>query len=133
MSEPEKIDGVEIEKFYLFGDPALPAYRARFPHRVIVESSLEALKDRLKDHDSDWESRKAKLRARLKAEHLEASRTKTVTTREEIAIRDAAYWTHPPELRLKYAKEAEEARAKWAKIPGSVWYQPKHERSTGGV
>ena len=57
------------------------------------------------------ERKKRELRARLKAEH--SAPTLTITSQPEIVIRDAAYWTHPPELRLKYMKAAEEAREKW--------------------
>jgi len=64
----------------------------------------------------EHERKKREFRARLKREHEAATKIKTVTTQAEIAIGDAAYWAHPPELRLKYLKEAEEARAKWADI-----------------
>jgi hypothetical protein len=58
----------------------------------------------------EYARKKRELRARLKSEHGVATKARSVITREEIAIRDAAYWTHPPELRTRYAEDAEQAR-----------------------
>jgi hypothetical protein len=58
----------------------------------------------------EYARKKRELRARLKSEHDVATKARSVTTREEIAIREAAYWTHPPGLRMRYAEEAEQKK-----------------------
>jgi hypothetical protein len=73
----------------------------------------------------EHERKKRELRARFKAQHESATHTRTVTTKGEIAINDAARWQHPSEFRAQAIAEAEAARLKWGKIPGSPWYDDK--------
>ena len=63
-----------------------------------------------------WERRKAELRARLAREF--ARPIQTVKSRMQIEAEDLHYWVwdYPGSLREKYAKEAEAARGKWAKL-----------------
>jgi hypothetical protein len=113
-----EINGVKIEEFYLFDDRSLVAYRARFLHRVIVESSLEALREAIIEELSksagehaEHERKKQELRARLEVERR--APLQTVTTDKEMEISNEAYWVNPPPLRVKYMKEAEEARERY--------------------